>query len=183
MLFMHPLSLAVSLTASLVYSVSLHEKRDIRFGLLCMLPTALVAALINPAFNHAGVTVLAYLPSGNPLTLESIAYGIAAAMLASVMVWFSCYTAVMTSDKFIYLFGRLLPSASLVLSMALRFVPGFIDRFHAVSEAQRCAGRTLSGGSLRGRLKNAAAIFSIMVTWVMESTAETADSISVMAEK
>ena len=39
------------------------------------LPVLLLAALVNPAFNHAGVTILIYLPSGNPLTLESILYG------------------------------------------------------------------------------------------------------------
>ncbi len=44
---------------------------------------------MNLAFNHEGATILAYLPSGNPLTLESIAYGFAAAaMLAAVVLWF-----------------------------------------------------------------------------------------------
>ena len=106
-----------------------------------LLPMALMAALINPAFNHEGATLLAYLPSGNPLTLESIAYGFAAAaMLAAVVLWFSCYTAVMTSDKFVYLFGRVIPALSLVLSMTLRFVPKFKAQIQVVSEAQRCVG-------------------------------------------
>ena len=65
----------------------------------------------NLAFNHEGATILAYLPSGNPLTLESIVYGLSAAvMMASVILWFSCYNAVMTSDKFAYLFGRVIPA-------------------------------------------------------------------------
>ncbi len=33
--------------------------------------------------------------------------------------------ALMTSDKFVYLFGRIVPALSLVLSMTLRFVPRF----------------------------------------------------------
>jgi energy-coupling factor transport system permease protein len=49
-------------------------------------------------------------PLRNPLTLESIFYGLAAAvMLAAVVLWFGCYNEVMTSDKFIYLFGRVIP--------------------------------------------------------------------------
>lgn len=36
-----------------------------------------VTAAVNPAFSHEGRTILRYLPSGNPLTLESILYGIA----------------------------------------------------------------------------------------------------------
>lgn len=103
---------------------------------------AVLAALVNPAFNHEGATILTYLPSGNPLTLESMLYGVAAAvMLASVVLWFSSYNEVMTSDKFVYLFGRVIPALSLVLSMALRFIPKFKAQMQTVSEAQACIGR------------------------------------------
>jgi len=136
-----------------------------------------MAAIINPAFNHEGATILAYLPSGNPLTLESILYGLASAvMLAGVITWFSCYSAVMTSDKFVYLFGRIIPALSLVLSMTLRFVPKFRAQLHVVSEAQRCVGRDVSGGRTFQRVKNAITILSIMVTWSLENAIETADS-------
>ncbi len=102
---------------------------------------AVFAALVNPAFNHEGATILTYLPSGNPLTLESMLYGAAAAvMLASVVLWFSSYNEVMTSDKFVYLFGRVIPALSLVLSMSLRFIPKFKAQMQTVSEAQACIG-------------------------------------------
>lgn len=85
-----------------------------------MLPLLVITALINPAFSHQGVTILTYLPSGNPLTLESILYGIYAAfLLITVIAWFSCFNAVMTSDKFMYLSGGgIIPALSLVLSMS-----------------------------------------------------------------
>ena len=52
-------------------------------------------------------------------------YGLAsAALLSATLLWFTCYNTVMTSDKFIYLFGRVIPALSLVLSMTMRFVPG-----------------------------------------------------------
>lgn len=177
MFFMHPASLIISLGASLVYAIYLNGRRAVRFSLMYMLPAMILAAVINPAFNHEGTTILTYLPSGNPLTLESIMYGIAAAMmLAAVVNWFSCYTEVMTSDKFVYLFGRVIPSLSLVLSMTLRFVPRFKAQLHVVSEAQCCIGRDVSDGSLLQRIKKAATIVSIMLTWAMENAIETADS-------
>ncbi|MBE7055615.1 MAG: energy-coupling factor transporter transmembrane protein EcfT, partial [Ruminococcaceae bacterium] len=46
-----------------------------------MLPALLLMALINPAFNHEGVTILYYLPGGNPLTLESVYYGFLSATM------------------------------------------------------------------------------------------------------
>ena len=177
MFFVHPVYLTVSLLCAAAFSIRLSGKSTLRPQLKFLLPTVLAVALINPAFSHAGVTILAYLPSGNPLTLESIVYGTAAAvMLAAVIIWFSCFNVVMTTDKFVYLFGRVIPSMSLVLSMAFRFVPRFAAQFREVSEAQRCIGRDLSEGSAVERLKKAASIVSIMVTWSLENAAQTADS-------
>jgi energy-coupling factor transport system permease protein len=177
MFFMHPLCLGISLVSALTYSVYLRGDKALRFSLLYMLLMMLIAAIINPAFNHEGATILTYLPSDNPLTLESITYGIAAAvMLASVMVWFTCYNEVMTSDKFVYLFGRIIPALSLVLSMTLRFVPKFTAQIKVVRDAQRCIGRDVSEGSIFQRAKNGLTILSIMITWSLENAIETADS-------
>ena len=114
MVLMHPVCLAVSLTGALVYAGELGGRRALAGHLRFALPVLLLAAIVNPAFNHAGVTILTYLPSGNPLTLESILYGLAAgAMLCAVVLWFVCFNAVITSDKFVYLFGRVIPALSL----------------------------------------------------------------------
>ncbi len=177
MFLLHPVSLLISLGCALCYAVYLNGRKAVRFSLKFLLPMMVLAAVLNPAFNHEGATVLTYLPSGNPLTMESMLYGLTAAlMLASVITWFSCYNAVMTSDKFVYLFGRVIPALSLVLSMTLRFVPKFKAQLQVVSEAQRCIGRDTSEGSLFQRAKNAITIFSIMVTWALENAIETADS-------
>ena len=177
MFFMHPISLLISLASALIYAIDLNGRKAVQFSLRYMLPMMLLAAVTNPVFNHAGITILLYLPTGNPLTLESILYGIASAvMLASVITWFSCYTAVMTSDKFVYLFGRVVPALSLILSMTLRFVPKFKAQFQVVSQAQICVGRDLDNGSLVRRIKNAVTIISIMITWSLENAIETADS-------
>lgn len=177
MVLMHPASLLISLTTALIYAAQLYGFKAARASLTYLLPMVLMAAILHPAFSHAGATILLYLPTGNPLTLESILYGIAAAvMLAAVIVWFSCYTAVMTSDKFVYLFGRVIPALSLVLSMALRFVPKFKAQLSVVSEAQRCIGRDVSNGGVLQRVRNAVTILSIMVTWALENAIETADS-------
>ncbi|WP_127491173.1 energy-coupling factor transporter transmembrane component T [Paenibacillus glycanilyticus] len=177
MVFMHPVCLVISILFSFLYSIYLNGKRAIKFNLLYMIPILIVTALINPAFNHEGITILDYLPSGNPLTLESITYGIASAtMFISVICWFSCYNAIMTSDKFIYLFGRIIPALSLVLSMVLRLVPKFKTQLAVVSSAQRCIGRDVFNGSILARIRNGTRILSIMTTWMLENAVETAAS-------
>ncbi|MCL2202036.1 MAG: energy-coupling factor transporter transmembrane protein EcfT [Oscillospiraceae bacterium] len=177
MFFMHPISLALSLVCAVTYAIYLNGKKAVRVGLKFMLPMMLFAAALNPMFNHQGATILAYLPNGNPLTLESAMYGIAAAvMLATVITWFSCLNTVMTSDKFTYLFGRISPALSLILSMTLRMVPRFRDQIKVISGAQRCIGRDIKNGNFLRKARNGVRILSIMITWALENAIETADS-------
>lgn len=176
MIFVHPICLVTSLLCSVMYSIILNGKKTLKF-IAMLLPLMLISALINPAFNHEGVTVIAYLPSGNPLTLESILYGIvAASMVATVICWFSCFNKIMTSDKFIYLFGRIIPSLSLILSMTFRFVPKFKEQVQEVSNAQKSMGRDTSEGSVFARVKNSIRILSAVITWSLENAIDTSDS-------
>ncbi len=174
----HPVILAISLFCGIAYSVILKGWiKTIKFNLIFSLPMMLIVALINPMFNHYGVTILGYLHNGNPFTLESCVYGLAMAMmLVCTLVWFASYTIIMTSDKFIYLFGKLIPALSLVLSMCLRFVPKFVQEAGVISDGQKCVGRSTENGSLIKRAKHGITIFSILVTWALENAIETSDS-------
>ncbi len=175
--FTHPICLAISFICAFVYSAMLNGGRKTKMSLIYTLPILAVTALTNPAFNHEGATILAYLPSGNPFTLESVMYGIGAAvLLISVIYWFSCYNAIMTSDKFVYLFGKIIPSLSLVLSMTLRFVPRFSAQLKVVSNAQKCIGRSTADGGIIKKAKCGLTILSIMITWALENAIETAGS-------
>ncbi|MBR6380870.1 MAG: energy-coupling factor transporter transmembrane protein EcfT [Lachnospiraceae bacterium] len=177
MCFMHPVCLAVSLGSATAYHLYLKGRKGLGFSLRILLPMMILAAVLNPAFNHEGVTILAYTPNGNPITLESLVYGAASAcMLASVIQWFACYNEVMTSDKFVYLFGRIIPALSLVLSMTLRFVPKFNAQLKTIRTAQQCVGRDVSDGSIPQRIRNGITILSILITWSLENAIETADS-------
>ena len=176
MFLMHPVSLAVSIVSAAVYAVQLNGAGAVKRSMKCLLPMALLAAVVNPAFNHAGVTIIMYLPGGNPLTLESILYGLAASgMLLAALLWFSCVTAVLTTDKFVYLFGRIAPALGLVLSMTVRFVPRFAARFREARAARRCLAPAGQEG-LIARLRDLAAVLSAMVSWSMENAMDTADS-------
>lgn len=177
MFVMHPVFLAISCLSGFAYYFYLKGKKAFKTALCMMLPVFLISAAVNPLFNHKGVTLLMYFSTGNPLTLESILYGLASgALLVSVMNWFSCYQVVMTSDKFIYLFGKIIPAMSLIFSMVLRFVPKFKNQIVKVSDAQKCIGRDVTNGNTLQRAKHGMKILSIMTTWALENSVETADS-------
>lgn len=174
---MHPVCLGISFVCSVAYSVMLKGIKQLKTNLKLMLPVVLFTALINALFNHRGATILIYLPSGNPLTFEAIIYGVCASiMIASVLCHFICYNEVMTSDKFIYLFGKIMPSLSLIISMTFRFVPHFANEFKSVINAQKCMGKDIAKGNFRLRLKNTLNVLSIMTTKAFENSIDTADS-------
>lgn len=173
---MHPLMLCSSFACSFLYTCILDGKKALH-SLAFLLPAMILTAIINPLFNHEGMTILGYLPDGNPLTLESIIYGLcAAASLVSVLCFFICFSSVMTSDKFMYLFGKIIPSLSLILSMTLRFVPLFSERLKKTAEVQKCIGKGLDENGVFKKIKNALQILSITVTWALENAIDTADS-------
>jgi len=175
--FMHPASLCISLFGGFTCFAHLKGRRGVRGSLSYMLPMMLAMALINPLVNHNGATILGYLPSGNPLTMESLIYGIAGAMMIiCVICWFSCCSEIMTSDKTLWLFGRAIPSLSIVVSMTLRFVPQFSAQLKEVTNAQRGIGRGVSTGNIIQRAKGGLSILSIMITRALENSIETADS-------
>lgn len=178
MCVMHPVYLAVSLFSALCYGALWDGWKGALLQLWHLLPLALFTAILMPLFCREGATVLFILPGGGALTLESVLHGMGlAGMLMGVLLWFSCYNQVMTTDKMLYLFGRRMPSTALLLTMTMRFIPTCRKQVQTVTEAQQAVGRGVTEGPLKTRLKNAISILTIVVTWALEDAVETADSL------
>ena len=167
----HPVLLGVALLACWLWWGRLGARP--RVGRL--LPLLALAALMNPLFSHAGVTVLAYFPSGNPLTLESVLFGLGAAlMLWAALALAGCLSRVMTADKWMCLLGRGAPVLSLLLSMVLGAVPRLRGRLAQVSAAQRQVGRR--GGTRLERARLGLRGLGVVLAWSMEDALVRADS-------
>lgn len=179
MFIQHPVFLLISFAGALCYGIRLNGfQKTLRMNFLFMIPGLLLTALLNPMLNHYGVTMLVYIESsGNWITLEALVYGVVlGAVLFIVIQWFSCFNQVMTSDKFIYLFGRIIPAMSLILSMVLRFVPRFLAQLKIIRNGQKSVGRDVSNGGFIRRAKYGLQMLSILVTWALENAIETSDS-------
>lgn len=135
----------------------------------------IVLALINPLVSHNGKTVL-FVLNDNPVTLEAFLYGInSSAMITGMLYWFRSFSAVMTSEKLLYITGILAPKLSLVLSMALRYIPLMKKQMKKISDSQKAMGLFREDNifdEIKGRLR----IFSILITWALENGIVTADS-------
>jgi len=174
--FLHPVMVGISLGGALIYAVLLRGKKALKFFAFMPLIIMVLTAVINPLFVHRGTTVIFYL-GANPVTEEALIYGIVSGvMIAAVIMWFYCYGVVMTSDKFMYVFGRLAPSSSLVFSMVLRFIPRFSQQAGKIADAQKCIRKNFTSGTSKEQIGHGVKITSIMTTWALENAIETADS-------
>ena len=174
--FQHPVFLMISFLCAFVYSVKRNGWRALVFD-LALLPLVVAFALYYSSYHHFGVTVLQKNLIGNSLTLESLIYGLVLGISAAgVMIWFSCVYSVFSSDKVVYLFGRVSPRLSLFLAILLRFVPRIKKEARKINTAQRGIGRGANQGNFFRRLHNCLRIFSILVTWAIESLTTASES-------
>ena len=170
----YPLLMLISLCGAVLFFLVrngfTHGKEHLFFWILF-----LILALANPLVSHNGKTVL-FVMNHNPVTLEALLYGVnSAAMIIGVLYWFRSFTQIMTSEKLLYITGALSPKLSLILSMALRFVPLFSRQSAKINSAQTAMG-LYKDDNIIDDIKGRSRVFSILITWALENGIITADS-------
>ena len=139
-LLTHPLFAAVSLLCALILSVRLRGRKAVRLSVILLLLTALWT-LWYASFHHFGVTVLKTNAIGNAITLEAIVCGFMSGIrIAIVIILISCFLTVFTTDKIVYLTGRVSPRLSLYLAIAFRWLPESRRTAVGISQAQAGIG-------------------------------------------
>lgn len=176
MFFVHPMYLAVSVFFSFTYLFTIQGKRAFK-TLSGMLVLFVILSLINPLFNTYGQTVLFTYFNGRVYTLEALYYGMAtSSMVISVLMWFNSYNLVMTSDKFMYIFARFIPSLSLIFTMVLRLVPNYERKIKQISSARKCIGMAGETEDKSKQLNDSITVVSALTSWALEGAIITGDS-------
>ena len=174
--FQHPVFLAVSFLCAFAYSIKRGGWKTLMFN-LCLLPLIAAFALYYSSYTHFGMTVLQQNFVGNNMTLESLVYGIVLGVcVAGVCIWFSCVYSVFTTDKVVYLFGKVSPQLSLFLAILLRMVPRIKKEAKRINMAQQGIGKGVNQGSFFARLHNGIRIFSMLITWTIDSLTVSSES-------
>lgn len=172
----HPAYLLAGVVCGMIYHLVLQGKKGWKL-VGGMIPMFLLISLGNPLLNTYGKTVL-FTYFGRPYTWEALCYGmVLAGMFVGMMVWFSCYNLVLTSDKFVCLFGRLIPSLSLLLVMVLRLIPSFIRKAKQISLARDSIGKGNSDSATwKEKATSGVTVLSALTDWALEGSIVTADS-------
>ena len=175
MICMHPVVIGASVLGGLLLFGAMNGFLSMLKELGFFLVLFVLMSVINPLFIHNGETILFFM-NDNPITLEAILYGAASSMmLVGVLLWCRCYSSILTTDKFLYLFGKLIPKLGLILSMAFRFIPLFKAQIGKINQAQKTMGLYASP-SITDKIGGGVRVFDSLLTWSMENSIDTADA-------
>lgn len=172
----HPAYLIAGVLGAATYYLLLRGVHGWK-SLALLLAAFVLLAAVNPLLNTQGELILFHI-FGRPYTFEALLYGVAiAGVFLVTMLWFGCYNAVMTGDKFTSLFGSLIPSVSLLLVMVLRMVPGLIRKTKQITGSRMSIGKGAGGqSSFREKLTGGLTVLGAMTSWALEGSVVTADS-------
>ena len=176
MVIQHPAYLIAGFVWGTAYYLLLNGRKGIKM-LLALLPLFLFMTAINPLFNVYGKTLLFHV-FGRPYTLEALLYGAAiAAVLVVMLIWFSCYNVVLTSDKFTSLFGNLIPAQSLLLVMVLRLIPNLMRKASQLTGARKSIGKGIvENATTKEKISDGMTVLSALADWALEGGVVTGDS-------
>ena len=150
-----------------------HALRQLRIAILIIL----FVALINGFFTHNGGTVLFYI-GAQRITKEAFLYGANMSLvIIAAIFWFSSFNVIMTSDKLIHVFGKLVPVIGLVISMVFRFIPLLQQRLSEIQAGQAALGKERIKGII-GKIRQYTKEVSTLISWSLEASIESADSMT-----
>jgi energy-coupling factor transport system permease protein len=168
---------AVSVVCAWAYSIYLKGKSALKFNFAVTLAIILFTATFNTLFTHDGQTVLLYI-NANRITTEALVFGIySGLMLSTVVIWFSSFNKIVSSEMIMYLFSKVSSIFGLMISMIFRYIPMLKLRYDEISMGQHCIGKE-QGNSLPGKIGQVVKKISILISWSLESSIETADSMA-----
>ena len=163
MFTMNPVILAVSYAGSLALGIYMQGGSFIKKNIMITIPVVIFSVLIQPIFNHSGVTPLFYI-NDNMVCLENIIYGaVISLLLIAVIQW--CSVA-----------GSFIPSVGMIFSMILRMIPLMRKRYRQIHDAQMGLRGVENKNGIFEKIRHFANEFSTLITWSLESSMETSMS-------
>lgn len=175
MFSVNPILLGVSLIASITYNLLISKKaiswRNI--GWYCII--TIIIVFTNPLFGANGDTLLFSIGKVK-FTKESLFYGLVISlMFLAIWNWFKNYNIIMTSDKFLYLFGKQLPATALIISMGLKLIPEYQHQITKINDVQTTLGLYHQKGIIK-KIKARFKVLISLINWALENSMETANA-------
>ena len=105
--------------------------KDMRYFIILII----IVTITNPLFVTEGFNIL-YQNNYITITSQALVYGfVFGILLGSMLLWFKVLKACLTDSHIVYLFGSILPTLGLVISMSLNIISKLKRQYQKIKEA------------------------------------------------
>ncbi|SFB13508.1 MULTISPECIES: energy-coupling factor transporter transmembrane component T [unclassified Bacillus (in: firmicutes)] len=175
-LLLHPIFSGAAFVVILFIHFVQDRFKGLKQWLIFMVMSGSLIFLFNPLFNERGRHVL-FVVSEHHITLEAVVYGgMTALSIMGVIALFVSYNLVMTPNKLLFLFSKLLPQFAVLLMLTLRFIPLMRRRLEEITVVQSSKGLSLAQGTWRSKARIGMQYIQVLLTFSLEEAIQTADS-------
>nr|WP_316571615.1 energy-coupling factor transporter transmembrane component T [Neobacillus sp. YIM B06451] len=181
LIFQHPVFLLAGFSIIVLVNFVQDRCRSLRRWLFFMLISGALLFVVNPLFNERGRHVLFEWVS-HRVTLEAVVLGgMAALSVMGIIALFVSYNEIMTPNKLLFLFSKIMPQFAVLLMLTLRFIPLMRIRLGEIAAVQASKGITVVSGTIRERAKNGMLYIQTLLVFSLEEAIQTADSMKARA--
>ncbi|PFN97770.1 cobalt transporter [Bacillus sp. AFS076308] len=175
-LMLHPLFLISSIAVVILINLRHDRLNGLRRWWFFIITTFLLMVIMNPLFNERGRHLLVEIYE-HRVTLEAVVYGgMNALSIIGIIALFVSYNIIMTPNKLLFIFAKVLPQFAVLLMLTLRFIPLMRRRLEEISLVQKSKGLSVSHGTWRARAKTGMLYVQTLLTFSLEEAIQTADS-------
>lgn len=173
---LHPIFLGLGLFMILIMNYLHDQLNGVRRWFILLLTSVFFLMILNPLFNERGRHVL-FLVGQHRFTLEAVVMGgMNAVSIISVIAIFISYNVVVTPNKLLFLFSKILPQTAVLLMLTLRFIPLMRRRLDEISLVQKSKGISVHHGPWVKKVKTGLTHVQALLTYSLEEAIQTADS-------
>ncbi|WP_307311516.1 energy-coupling factor transporter transmembrane component T [Neobacillus driksii] len=178
MLYQHPVYLVMGAILILIIHFMLDRGQELKKWRTMILVMGMLSLVLTPLFNQRGNHILFYLFE-KQVMVEAIWQGVMIALtLVCILTLFLTFNMVITPDKFVFLFSKILPQWALLTMLSMRFFPLLRKRLIEIGDVQSVKGLSVTSGSLKQRASNGMMFLQTLLTWSLEESIQTADSMT-----
>lgn len=178
MLYQHPFFQVIGVLLLLLSNSLLDNGLLLKKWLWPITMMSVLIIIFTPLFNRRGNHILFYL-FDNQIMLEAVIQGVMIALtLIGILIAFMTCNRVLTAEKILFLFSKWFSKWTLLLMLAIRFVPLLRQRLHEIGEVQEIKGLSINYGTIKERAKNGMLLVQVLLTFSLEESIQTADSMA-----
>ena len=172
----NPMVVLSTLIWSVVLLIRYKDYKNLKLGIILMIPMILVTGIVNIILVNAGNIILFEI-FGKFVTLEILIYILVSSMKLLVIIYlFNILNNILDTDKAVSYFSKRCPRVTLIVLLSLKLIPNMKKRVQSLKNTYIIRGSNLEASSKKDSIKAYVPILSILLEDSLEKSFDIGES-------